>query len=64
MKDLISCLKKIENDSKKIGLAIKKESYVSRLELEDRLRKGLSGQAAIDHYNDWMQRYDMPHLMV
>lgn len=43
---------------------MRKEAAVARQELADRQRKGLSGDAAITHYNEWMQRYGMEHLMV
>lgn len=60
------------NLSKKYDLAkllvlvaeIRNEEAVLRQELAERQRKGLTGDAAIAHYNEWMQRYGMEHLMV
>jgi hypothetical protein len=43
---------------------VRNEEAVLRQELAERQRKGLSGNAAIAHYNEWMQRYGMEHLMV
>jgi len=47
-----------------MGMQIRNEAAVARQELADRQRKGLTGDAAIAHYNEWMQRYGMEHLMV
>ena len=47
-----------------MGMQMRKEAAVARQELADRQRKGLTGDAAIAHYNEWMQRYGMEHLMV
>jgi hypothetical protein len=54
----------IEAESRSMGMQMRKEAAVARQELADRQRKGLSGDAAITHYNEWMQRYGMEHLMV
>lgn len=43
---------------------IRNEEAVLRQELAERQRKGLSGNAAIAHYNKWMKRYGMEDLMV
>lgn len=43
---------------------VRNEEAVLRQELAERQRKGLSGNAAIAHYNEWMQRYGIEHLMV
>ena len=47
-----------------MGKQMRREAAVARQELADRQRKGLTGDAAIAHYNEWMQRYGMEHLMV
>jgi hypothetical protein len=54
----------IETQSRSMGMQMRKEAAVARQELADRQRKGLTGDAAIAHYNEWMQRYGMEHLMV
>jgi hypothetical protein len=47
-----------------MGMQMRKEAAVARQELADRQRKGLTGDAAIAHYNEWMQRFGMDYLMV
>lgn len=47
-----------------IGSQMRRETAVAREELADRHRKGLTGDAAIAHYNEWMHRYGMDRLMV
>lgn len=64
MEQTLKTLKRIEQDAKTIGKAIRNEGQVWRAELEERQRMGLQGDAAIKHYNEWMQRYGMEHLMV
>ena len=54
----------IESKGRSMGMQMRKEAAVARQELADRQRKGLTGDAAIAHYNEWMQRYGMEHLMV
>lgn len=54
----------IEAKGRSMGMQMRKEAAVARQELADRQRKGLTGDAAIAHYNEWMQRYGMEHLMV
>ena len=54
----------LEVEAIAMGKQIKNEAAVARQELADRLRKGLTGDAAITHYNEWMQRYGMEHLIV
>lgn len=54
----------IEAEAVAMGMQIRNEAAVARQELADRQRKGLTGDAAITHYNEWMQRYGMEHLMV
>lgn len=64
MKQTLDTLKRIEQDAIALGSAIRNEGRVARAELEERQRLGLHGDAAIRHYNEWMQRYGMEHLMV
>ena len=54
----------IEAKARSMGMQMRKEAAVARQELADRQRKGLIGDAAIAHYNEWMQNYGMEHLMV
>lgn len=64
MKQTVERLQKIENQMEAIGENIRKEGQVYRAELEERQRLGLHGEAAIKHYNEWMKRHNMSHLMV
>jgi hypothetical protein len=64
MKQTLNTLKRIEHDAIETGKAIRNEGRVWQEELEERKRLGLQGDAAIKHYNEWMQRYGMEHLMV
>ena len=54
----------LEAEAVAMGKQIRNEATVARQELIDRQRKGLTGDAAIAHYNEWMQHYGMEHLMV
>lgn len=54
----------LEAEAVAMGKQIRNEAAVARQELADRQRKGLTGDAAIAHYNEWMQRYGMEHLMI
>ena len=40
------------------------EAKVYAAELEERKRLGIEGDAAIIHFNEWMDRHGMPHLKV
>ncbi len=64
MKQTVDRLQKLENQMETIGENIRREGQVYQAELEERQRLGLHGDAAIKHYNEWMQRYNMEHLMV
>lgn len=62
--DLFAKVMAIEAKAVAMGKQIRNEATVARQEMADRQRKGLTGDAAIAHYNEWMQRYGMEHLMV
>lgn len=64
MKQTLDKLQKIENQMETIGESIRREGQVYRAELEERQRLGLHGDAAIRHYNEWMERYNMSYLKV
>lgn len=64
MEDTLSRLKTIEKKIFDIGQQIRLESNLYSEELEERQRLGLHGDAAIRHYNEWMKRHGMEHLMV
>ena len=54
----------LEAEAVAMGKQIRNEAAVARQELADRQRKGLTGDAAIAHYNEWMKRYGMEYLIV
>lgn len=60
----LDTLKRIEQDLFNMGKIIREEERITRQELEERLRLDLHGDAAINHYNDWMKRHNLEHLMV
>lgn len=64
MEQTLNTLKRIEQDAEIIGRTIRNESRVYQAELEERLRMGLHGDAAIKHYNEWMKRNGMEYLMI
>lgn len=61
---LIKRLIVIDQTCRSMGMQMRKEAAVARQERADRQRWGLTGDAAIAHYNEWMQRYGMEYLMV
>lgn len=64
MSECLENLMAIESKLDTMGKQMRREEAVYRKERADRQRKGLTGDAAIAHYNEWMQRYGMEHLMV
>lgn len=64
MQQTLDTLKRIEGQTEALGQTIRTEGQVAQAELEERQRLGLHGEAAIKHYNEWMQRYGMADLMV
>ena len=64
MEQTLKTLRRIEQEASAMGKTIRNEGQVYRAELEERQRLGLQGDAAIKHYNEWMQRNGMEHLMV
>lgn len=57
-------LKDIEYQLEIMRRTMETESREAKLELQDRLNNHLTGQAAIDHYNNWMKRAGLDHLCV
>ena len=60
LKNLKDILKQL-ND---LNAQMNKEAKVFAAEQEERERLGLTGDAAVVHYNEWMKRHGMEHLMV
>lgn len=57
-------MKEIEQELLQLSETMRKERCVLREELEERRHMGLHGDAAVEHYNEWMQRYGMDYLIV
>ena len=64
MEQILSSLRQLVSSLDKINMDINKEGQVYQAELEDRLAKGLTGDAAIVHYNEWMEAAGMSYLKV
>ena len=64
MSKVLSTLKQISDSMEDLGNSMRREEQVYKAELADRLAKGLQGDAAIGHYNEWMENAGMTHLMV
>lgn len=47
-----------------INFRMFRESQVIEAELNERRAKGISGREAIIHYNDYMRKHGLLHLMV
>lgn len=57
-------LQEISNSFENLNRQMNEEENVWAEELADRQRLGLNGDAAIKHYNEWMDRHGMGHLKV
>ena len=56
-------LQQIAEHLERINRDLREKSQVWEAEQKDRLAKGLKGEAAIKHYNEWMAASGMEHLM-
>lgn len=63
-KDTLSTLQDISDRLEDIHRDLIAEEKVMAAELAERKRQGLTGDAAVKHYNDWMDRHGMGHLKV
>lgn len=64
MDKLLSALRQISDGMEELGNTMLREEQAYKAELADRLAKRLQGDAAIGHYNEWMEKAGMTHLMV
>ena len=64
MKTLKEQLEEIAQRLEAINSEMNEEERVWAEELADRKRLGLTGDAAIEHYNSWMELHGMSHLKV
>ena len=62
MKDILNELEDVDKKLETINDQMNNEERVWAEELVDRKRQGLTGDAAIKHYNEWMDRHGMSHL--
>lgn len=60
--DILTQLEQISNQLDCIGRDMREEERVYAAELEDRLAKGITGDAAVKHYNEWMDKAGMSYL--
>ena len=64
MSKVLSTLRQISKSLERIDEDMRTEEKVYQAELADRLAKGLIGEDAIKHYNEWVIKAGMKHLMV
>lgn len=64
MDDVLTKLEGYLQQLNDIGNDIRRTGDEWRKERKERERLGLTGDAAIRHYNDWMERAGMPELKV
>lgn len=62
--DTLSTLQDISDRLEDIHRDLMRQEKVMAAELAERKRQGLTGDAAVKHYNDWMDRHGMGHLKV
>lgn len=60
--DILTQLQRISNNLEQTGKDLREMEKVWAAELKDRLAKGITGDAAVQHYNEWMDKAGMPHL--
>ena len=60
MRRALKRLQDIEAAMTRIGDDMRREAAIYEAERADRMAKGLQGDAAVKHYNDWMRRYGLP----
>jgi hypothetical protein len=63
-KDSLRELERIANEMDNIGKDLRRYERVWAAELADREAKGLTGDAVIEHYNQWMLDAGMPECVV
>ena len=62
MKDALKKLEDITDKFDALNDQMNDEERVWAEELAERKRQGLTGDAAVKHYNEWMERHGMGHL--
>lgn len=59
---ILTQLQRISNNLEQTGKDLREMEKVWAAELKDRLAKGITGDAAVQHYNEWMDNAGMSHL--
>lgn len=54
--DILTQLQRISNNLEQTGKDLREMEKVWAAELKDRLAKGITGDAAVQHYNEWMDK--------
>ena len=62
MNKTLSELQQISDNLEQTGKDLRDMEKVWAAELKDRLAKGITGDAAVQHYNEWMDKAGMSHL--
>lgn len=60
--DILTQLQRISDNLEETGKDLREMEKVWAAELKDRLAKGITGDAAVQHYNEWMDKAGMSHL--
>lgn len=60
--DILTQLQRISDNLEETGKDLRDMEKVWAAELKDRLAKGITGDAAVQHYNEWMDKAGMSHL--
>ena len=60
--DILTQLQRISYNLEQTGKDLRDMEKVWAAELKDRLAKGITGDAAVRHYNEWMIKAGMSHL--
>lgn len=63
MNKTLSELQRISDNLEQTGKDLREMEKVWAAELKDRLAKGITGNAAVQHYNEWMIKAGMEHLI-
>ena len=62
--DIITQLQRISGNLEQTGKDLREMEKVWAAELKDRLAKGITGDAAVQHYNEWVDKAGMSHLKI
>ena len=60
--DILTQLQRISDNLEQTGKDLRDMEKVWAAELKDSLAKGITGDAAVRHYNEWMIKAGMSHL--